>query len=260
MSTEDRKVRPDVLSYNILIKAVLRVRSLAHRPCPTTPPARLHAHTRHAVGVLLVSRALAHFAWFRIGAALAGVHHVFDWSPDRLAGCPSVTRTSFISVTLGAESRQRRRDDGASVEAFAAWAVENNGRRAVLTASTMVLGEDGILEEQILNVLGVQGKRMAAAFGARRGSGGVRHGSGGAGGALPYAMKHLGLSAPVYATEPVFRLGLLTMYDHFLSRWGVHFSTTLISNTAEAEEGGGVAFGWRCRLGGRAGAAYDPEP
>lgn len=38
-------------------------------------------------------------------------------------------------------------------------------------------------------------------------------------GALPYAMKHLGLSAPVYATEPVFRLGLLTIYDHFLSRW-----------------------------------------
>ncbi|CAO2141490.1 unnamed protein product [Urochloa humidicola] len=37
-------------------------------------------------------------------------------------------------------------------------------------------------------------------------------------GALPYAMKHLGLSAPVYATEPVFRLGLLTMYDHFISR------------------------------------------
>uniref|UniRef100_A0ACD5TG03 Uncharacterized protein n=1 Tax=Avena sativa TaxID=4498 RepID=A0ACD5TG03_AVESA len=40
-------------------------------------------------------------------------------------------------------------------------------------------------------------------------------------GALSYAMKHLGLSAPVYATEPVFRLGLLTMYDHFLSRWQV---------------------------------------
>ncbi|KAL8141831.1 hypothetical protein V2J09_014863 [Rumex salicifolius] len=37
-------------------------------------------------------------------------------------------------------------------------------------------------------------------------------------GALPYAMKQLGLSAPVYATEPVYRLGLLTMYDHFLSR------------------------------------------
>ena len=36
------------------------------------------------------------------------------------------------------ESRQRRRDDGASVKAFAAWAVENNGRRAVLSASTMV--------------------------------------------------------------------------------------------------------------------------
>lgn len=37
-------------------------------------------------------------------------------------------------------------------------------------------------------------------------------------GALPYAMKHLGLSAPVYSTEPVYRLGLLTMYDHYLSR------------------------------------------
>lgn len=37
-------------------------------------------------------------------------------------------------------------------------------------------------------------------------------------GALPYAMKQLGLSAPVYATEPVHRLGLLTMYDQFLSR------------------------------------------
>ncbi|GAB2294030.1 hypothetical protein Dimus_028246 [Dionaea muscipula] len=37
-------------------------------------------------------------------------------------------------------------------------------------------------------------------------------------GALPYAMKHLGLSAPVYATEPVSRLGLLTMYDYYLSR------------------------------------------
>ncbi|KAH9316527.1 hypothetical protein KI387_025154, partial [Taxus chinensis] len=37
-------------------------------------------------------------------------------------------------------------------------------------------------------------------------------------GALPYAMKRLGLSAPVYSTEPVYRLGLLTMYDHYLSR------------------------------------------
>ncbi|KAJ4866068.1 Cleavage and polyadenylation specificity factor subunit 2 [Raphanus sativus] len=37
-------------------------------------------------------------------------------------------------------------------------------------------------------------------------------------GALPYAMKQLGLSAPVYATEPVHRLGLLTMYDQYLSR------------------------------------------
>ncbi|KAG2314433.1 hypothetical protein Bca52824_017555 [Brassica carinata] len=30
-------------------------------------------------------------------------------------------------------------------------------------------------------------------------------------GALPYAMKQLGLSAPVYATESVHRLGLLTI-------------------------------------------------
>lgn len=37
-------------------------------------------------------------------------------------------------------------------------------------------------------------------------------------GALPYAIKHLGLSAPIYATEPVYRLGLLTMYDYYLSR------------------------------------------
>ncbi|XP_019158080.1 PREDICTED: cleavage and polyadenylation specificity factor subunit 2-like isoform X1 [Ipomoea nil] len=37
-------------------------------------------------------------------------------------------------------------------------------------------------------------------------------------GALPYAMKHFGLAAPVYATEPVYRLGLLTMYDQYLSR------------------------------------------
>ncbi|KAK8946198.1 Cleavage and polyadenylation specificity factor subunit 2 [Platanthera guangdongensis] len=37
-------------------------------------------------------------------------------------------------------------------------------------------------------------------------------------GALPYAIKHLELCAPVYATEPVYRLGLLTMYDYYLSR------------------------------------------
>ncbi|XP_056686992.1 uncharacterized protein [Spinacia oleracea] len=36
-------------------------------------------------------------------------------------------------------------------------------------------------------------------------------------GAFPYAMKQFGLSAPVYATEPVYRLGLLTMYDHYIS-------------------------------------------
>ncbi|XP_068342718.1 cleavage and polyadenylation specificity factor subunit 2-like [Pyrus communis] len=37
-------------------------------------------------------------------------------------------------------------------------------------------------------------------------------------GALPYAMKQLGLSAPVFSTEPVYKLGLLTMYDQFPSR------------------------------------------
>ncbi|KDO52014.1 cleavage and polyadenylation specificity factor subunit 2 isoform X2 [Citrus sinensis] len=40
-------------------------------------------------------------------------------------------------------------------------------------------------------------------------------------GALPYAMKQLGLSAPVFSTEPVYRLGLLTMYDQYLSRRSV---------------------------------------
>ncbi|KAF7147235.1 hypothetical protein RHSIM_Rhsim03G0187300 [Rhododendron simsii] len=37
-------------------------------------------------------------------------------------------------------------------------------------------------------------------------------------GALPYAVKQFGLSAPVYSTEPVHRLGLLTMYDQYASR------------------------------------------
>lgn len=37
-------------------------------------------------------------------------------------------------------------------------------------------------------------------------------------GALPYAMKQFGLNAPVFSTEPVHRLGLLTMYDHYLAR------------------------------------------
>lgn len=37
-------------------------------------------------------------------------------------------------------------------------------------------------------------------------------------GALPFAMKQLGLSAPVFSTVPVHRLGLLTLYDHYFSR------------------------------------------
>lgn len=37
-------------------------------------------------------------------------------------------------------------------------------------------------------------------------------------GALPYAVKHFGLRAPVFSTPPVARLGLLSMYDHYLSR------------------------------------------
>ena len=37
-------------------------------------------------------------------------------------------------------------------------------------------------------------------------------------GALTYAKKNLGLSAPVYLTEPVLRLGQLTMYDHYFCR------------------------------------------
>ncbi|KAM1109696.1 hypothetical protein EV2_009397 [Malus domestica] len=31
--------------------------------------------------------------------------------------------------------------------------------------------------------------------------------------ALPYAMKQLGLSAPVFSIKPVYRLGLLTMHN-----------------------------------------------
>ncbi|KAK0595526.1 hypothetical protein LWI29_007524 [Acer saccharum] len=37
-------------------------------------------------------------------------------------------------------------------------------------------------------------------------------------GALPYAVKQFGLNAPIFSTEPVHRMGLLTMYDQFLSR------------------------------------------
>jgi Cft2 family RNA processing exonuclease len=37
-------------------------------------------------------------------------------------------------------------------------------------------------------------------------------------GALPFAMKQFGLNAPVFSTEPVYRLGLLTMYDQSFSR------------------------------------------
>ncbi|KAG2332431.1 hypothetical protein Bca52824_003611 [Brassica carinata] len=55
-------------------------------------------------------------------------------------------------------------------------------------------------------------------------------------GALPYAMKQLGLSAPVYATEPVHRLGLLTMYDQYLSR-KIYYSDTI---SKHLEIGGNV--------------------
>ncbi|KAJ6425018.1 hypothetical protein OIU84_025731 [Salix udensis] len=40
-------------------------------------------------------------------------------------------------------------------------------------------------------------------------------------GALPFAMKQFGLNAPVFSTEPVYRLGLLTMYDQSFSRKAV---------------------------------------
>lgn len=40
-------------------------------------------------------------------------------------------------------------------------------------------------------------------------------------GALPYAVKKLGLTAPVYCTLPVNKMGLMYMYDHFLSRKAV---------------------------------------
>ncbi|KAI5055518.1 hypothetical protein GOP47_0029039 [Adiantum capillus-veneris] len=40
-------------------------------------------------------------------------------------------------------------------------------------------------------------------------------------GALPYAVKKLGLTAPVYCTLPVNKMGLMYMYDHFQSRKAV---------------------------------------
>lgn len=53
-------------------------------------------------------------------------------------------------------------------------------------------------------------------------------------GALPYAMKQFGINAPVFASEPVYRLGLLTMYDHYLSRkvkFGFYFWFVLAAVT-----------------------------
>lgn len=40
-------------------------------------------------------------------------------------------------------------------------------------------------------------------------------------GALPYSVKRLGLTAPVYCTLPVNKMGLMYMYDHFQSRKAV---------------------------------------
>ena len=37
-------------------------------------------------------------------------------------------------------------------------------------------------------------------------------------GALPYAFKHFGLRAAVYATMPVFNMGEMFMYDLVLSK------------------------------------------
>lgn len=36
-------------------------------------------------------------------------------------------------------------------------------------------------------------------------------------GALPYAIGRLGLRAPIYATQPTFRMGQMFMYDQYLS-------------------------------------------
>ena len=36
-------------------------------------------------------------------------------------------------------------------------------------------------------------------------------------GALPYAIGRLGLQAPIYATQPTFRMGQMFMYDQYLS-------------------------------------------
>ena len=41
-------------------------------------------------------------------------------------------------------------------------------------------------------------------------------------GALPYAIGHLGLKAPIYATQPTCRMGQMFMYDQYLS----HYATS----------------------------------
>lgn len=40
-------------------------------------------------------------------------------------------------------------------------------------------------------------------------------------GALPYLVGKCGLSCPIYATVPVFKMGQMFMYDYFLSRHNV---------------------------------------
>merc|ERR1719506_3009084 len=40
-------------------------------------------------------------------------------------------------------------------------------------------------------------------------------------GCLPYAKKHFGLDAPVYATLPVHKMGQMYLYDQYLSRQAV---------------------------------------
>jgi cleavage and polyadenylation specificity factor subunit 2 len=49
-------------------------------------------------------------------------------------------------------------------------------------------------------------------------------------GALPYAVKKLGLSAPIYCTRPVNKMGLMYMYDHFLARKARMFTSYWFMN------------------------------
>ena len=53
-------------------------------------------------------------------------------------------------------------------------------------------------------------------------------------GALPYAFGKLGMNCKVYTTLPVHKMGLMYMYDHFLSRIDNDFDTFTLDDVDAA--------------------------